>query len=96
MDPVKQGDTPTLEWDLDPEPASDSTVKVIITEGPDITPIVARAGTLIGARVSITLTAQETDRAGQYVAEVEVTSGGVKRTYPHDGYDEVRIVADLG
>lgn len=95
-DPIKQGDTPTLAWDLDPEPADGSTVKVIISEGSDVTPIVNRAGTINGARVTIALTADETDRAGVYVGEIEVTTGGVKRTYPHDGYDEIRIVADLG
>lgn len=95
-DPIKQNDTPTLQWDLDPEPAAGSEVKVIITEGPDYTPIVARAGDLNGARVSITLTAAETDRAGHYLAEIESTLAGVTSTYPHDGYDEIRIIADLG
>lgn len=96
MDDIKQNDTPTIGWDLDPEPGAGATALVIISAGHGYTPIVNRAGTVAGARVTIELTAEETAVDGFYIAEVQITDGETVDTYPHDGYDEIRIVADLG
>jgi Rib/alpha/Esp surface antigen-like repeat protein len=38
----------------------------------------------------------DTDTAGEYDTEIEVTyADGRKETWPADGYDRLRIVADL-
>lgn len=47
--------------------------------------------------VSYGWAAADTDTAGQYQAEFEVTfSGGLIQTYPNGGYLGVNILADLG
>lgn len=48
-------------------------------------------------RVSYTWQGTDTDTAGDYLAEWEVTfSGGKKQTFPNDSYILVKITSDLG
>ena len=93
---IKRGDALTLAWDLDPAPDPGSTARVIIRAYQAAAPLVDRAGTLTGGRVSLDLTSEDTAAAGDYRAEVEVTTAGRPVTWPSDGYALVRIVPDLG
>ena len=59
------------------------------------------AMTVIGdptlGRVQYAWGATDTDTAGSFVAEVEVTSaGGLKQTFPTEDYFYVNVVSDLG
>lgn len=89
-DPIHAGDTPTLEWDLDPAPPADAVVTVTIGK-PGTTPIVERAGVLTGARLAITLTEVETDVAGLYYVSSRSVKDGVVHTYPTFGFDQLLI-----
>ena len=90
--PIKQGDVVTLEWDLDPAPAAGSQARLIITRR-DETPIVDRIVSLAGARVTATLTADETAVGNTYLVGVVTTPGPV--TYPSSGWDSLTIEPDL-
>lgn len=93
-DPIHAGDTPTLAWDLDPAPPADATVKVIIAK-PGADPIVNRAGTLAGARISITLTSAETAESGRYRVSSRSTKDDDVRTYPSHEYEVLVIEPSL-
>lgn len=69
--------------------------------------VAARSGTIIvdaplGARpadgaLTYPWATEDTTAAGSYRVEVEVTwPGGLKQTFPSDGYGAVRIAPDLG
>lgn len=93
-DPIHVGDTPTLEWDLDPAPPAGAAVTVTIGR-PGATPIVERAGTLTSARLAITLTEVETDVPGLYYVSSRSVKDGVVHTYPTFGFDHLLIQQSL-
>ena len=50
----------------------------------------------VNGKVSYTWAAGDTDTAGDYHAEFEVTfTGGSVLTFPNDGYLEIKILSDL-
>ena len=78
-----------------------TTVKFIMrAEGSSGSPKVSAAATVVSAAdgtVKYSWGASDTDTAGHYQAEWEVTfAGGVKRTWPPEDYLYVTVVPDLG
>jgi hypothetical protein len=78
------------------------TVKLVMSlamTGSTPTPKVNAAATVtdtLGGAVSYSWGATDTDTAGLYVAEWEVTfAGGIKRTFPENDYLYVNITPDL-
>ena len=76
-----------------------ATVKFIMTVVGGSTPKTAAAGAIVDGPtgiVSYTPTGTDTDTAGIYNAEWEITySGGSKQTFPDPGYNTVTVTADL-
>lgn len=76
------------------------SVKFIMTlEGSSTAKVDAAAvvDSAADGEVSYSWGATDTDTAGLYRAEWQVTfAGGIKRTFPADGYLYVNVVADLG
>lgn len=102
---IKKGDRlPTLEATLKYADGgvidlTGATVKLIMAATPGSTPKVATAGVVTNAAggvVQYLWAAGDTDTAGRYVAEFEVTANGKTLTVPNDSYFEVHVTGDLG
>lgn len=102
---LKEGDTSPAITSTLQDAAGDAvnltgaTVKFIMTAKGDSTPTVDAAATVVtplAGVVSYSWLAADTDTAGKYEAEWEVTfSGGAKQTFPNSTYLEVVILRDL-
>lgn len=100
---IKQGDlTPTLDATLldpngNPVNLTGTTVRFHMTPvGGAI--LINQSATVVSAatgQVRYTWTGTDTATAGNYLAEFEVTTGGVQQTYPNDRYISVIITAQL-
>jgi hypothetical protein len=103
---VKRNDTqPVLErtlLDVDDAPVNltGATVKFIMRKPGASTAKVSAAATVVtplAGEVSYQWTGTDTDTAGTYNGEFEVTfSGGAKQTFPNDGHLKIEVVEDLG
>lgn len=76
-----------------------TSVKFIMTLAGATIPKINAAATIVDAingEVSYSWGATDTDTAGLYRAEWEVTfAGGIKRTFPSDDFLYVRVLEDL-
>jgi len=102
---IKQGDTgPDIEATLSnadgAENLSGASVKCIIRPTSGGAAIVDAAASIVEAAsgtVKYVLQEGDTDDAGDYLVEWEVTfSGGTIQTYPNDGYQTLLITRELG
>lgn len=77
-----------------------ASVKFIMTLKGQTTAKVDAAATIVSAangQVSYSWVAADTDTAGVYEAEWQVTfSGGAKQTFPNSSYLELIVLRDLG
>lgn len=82
-----------------PVDLTSTSVKFIMTLAGGSTPKVNAAATIVSptaGTVSYSWGATDTDTAGLYIAEWQVTfAGGIKQTFPPDDYLYVNVVADL-
>lgn len=101
---LKQNDAlPKIKADLKtigtPVDLTGATVKFCMRPKGNPTPKVNASATIVDAttgRVEYGWVTADTDTAGTYEAEFEVTfSGGSKQTFPTQGYIEVTIVDDI-
>lgn len=79
---------------------SGMTVKFIMTPVGGTVPKVNAAAAIVdgpNGKVEYAWLVGDTDTAGNYKGEFEVTdAAGKKMTFPNDGYIDVSVVADLG
>lgn len=78
-----------------------ATVKFIMKATPTGTAKVNAAAVVVGPAVDGVVqynwAAGDTDTAGLFLAEFEVTfADATKHSFPNDGYIEVRVIAELG
>ena len=101
---IKEGDrlpayTATLtDEDGDVIDLTGATVKFLMTLMGGTTPKVNASATVVSATagtVSYSWGASDTDTAGLYIAEFEITAGGLKRTVPNGDYFYINILPDL-
>lgn len=104
---IKRGDRlPTIQASLtDGSGAAvnltDATVKFLMRPRTSATPTVNAAAAIVGTAtagvVQYAWSAGDTDTAGEYLAEFEVTFlDGRKASFPSDGYTRVRVLPDVG
>lgn len=100
---IKRADRePAIECALtvggSPVDLSGTIVRFIMREeGTSVAKVNAVATVTGSGTVMYAWGATDTDKAGLFRAEWEVTfAGGLKRTFPSDGYLYVNVVADLG
>lgn len=83
-----------------PVDLTDATVRFHMKSVDGDTPKIDREGQSVGdpttGRVTYDWTTEDTDEAGVFFAEWEVSfAGGDQATYPNDGYYVVQVLADL-
>ena len=98
---IKRGDRyPSFAYRLDTgKSIGAGSVKLIMTPDGDSTPKVNATATIVDSTnndVRYDWGANDTDTAGLYNAEWEITyADGKKQTYPAGGYLKIRVFADL-
>jgi len=100
---IKEGDAKTLRWNLARDLTAVSTARVIISAGPNSTPVLDRNGAIDAPAsagiVSLALVAGDyaaNKLVGGNVYRVEIETSPGPLTHPEGGYETLTVTADLG
>lgn len=98
---VKRGDTVTLRWNLGRDLTGVTAPRVIVAAEPGVTPVIDRSGVVDSPAsdgvVSLGITIADfgtglLEAGKRYLVEIE--ADGV--THPDSGYEQIKVIADLG
>lgn len=98
---IKRGDTVTLRWNLGRDLTGVTVARVIIAAEPGEVPVIDRSGVIdtpaSDGVVSLGITTADygvglLEAGKRYLVEVE--ADGI--THPDQGYEQLKIIADLG